>query len=60
MAAAIDRPALLVLEDVQWADPATVAFASHVAATLADEAAFRQLPVMLLVSARPATGSRRA
>ena len=60
MAAAVDRPALLVLEDVQWADPTTIEFASHVAATLAHEAAFRQLPVMLLVTARPDTGSPRA
>ena len=60
MAAAVDRPALVVLEDVQWADPATVEFAAHVAATLAHEAMFRQLPVMLLVTARPDIGSSRA
>ena len=53
MAAAVDRPALLVLEDMQWSDPATIAFAEHVAATLAQEATFRHLPVMLLVTARP-------
>jgi class 3 adenylate cyclase/DNA-binding SARP family transcriptional activator len=60
MAAAVDRPALLVLEDMQWSDPATVAFAAHVAATLQHEAVFRQLPVMLLVTARPDLGSRRS
>ena len=53
MTAAADRPALLVLEDAQWADQATIELIAHVVATLAHEAVFRQLPVMLLVSRAP-------
>jgi len=60
MAAAAERPALLVLEDAQWADAATVEFVAHVAATVAHEAVFRQLPVMLLVTARPEGASPHA
>jgi class 3 adenylate cyclase len=52
MAAAADRPVLLVLEDAQWADQATIELVAHIAATLAHEAVFRELPVMLLVTAR--------
>jgi DNA-binding SARP family transcriptional activator/class 3 adenylate cyclase len=53
MAAAVDRPVLLVLEDVQWADPVSVTFAAHMVATLAHEGVFRQLPLMFLATARP-------
>jgi DNA-binding SARP family transcriptional activator/class 3 adenylate cyclase len=53
MAAAVDRPVLLVLEDVQWADAVSVTFAAHIVATLAHEGVFRQLPVMFLATARP-------
>ena len=60
MAAAIDRPVLLVLEDMQWSDPATVAFAAHVAATLEHEGVFRHVPVMLVVTGRPKIGSLRS
>ena len=52
MAAASDRPVLLVLEDAQWADQATIELVAHLAATLAHEGVFRQAPVMLVVTAR--------
>jgi DNA-binding SARP family transcriptional activator/class 3 adenylate cyclase len=58
--AANDQPALLVLEDAQWADPATIELVTHLSATFAHEAVYQQLPVMLVVTARPATGSPEA
>ena len=42
-----------MLEDAQWADQATIEVIAHVVATLAHEAVFRQLPLMLLVTTPP-------
>jgi len=53
LAAAADRPVIAVVEDVQWADEATIQLLGHLAATLAHEALFRQLPVALLTTVRP-------
>lgn len=53
MAAASDRPVLLVLEDAQWAEQATIELVAHVAATLAHEGVFREATVMLVVTVRP-------
>lgn len=52
MASAADRPVLLVLEDAQWAEQATVELVAHLAATLAHEGVFREAPVMLVVTVR--------
>jgi class 3 adenylate cyclase len=53
MELAVDRPVLLVVEDVQWADGATLDLLGHLAAALTYEAVYRQLPLMLTVTARP-------
>ena len=45
-----DAGCLLVLEDLQWADPETLAVADYLADTLAAER------VLCLVTARPAAG----
>ena len=42
MAAAVDRPAPLVLEDAEWAEQATIELVAHLAATLAHEGVFRE------------------
>ncbi|HEX5097389.1 MAG TPA: AAA family ATPase, partial [Acidimicrobiia bacterium] len=52
MTSAADRALLVVVEDAQWADDPSMELLAHIAATFAHEAVFRQLPVMLLVTAR--------
>ncbi|HVK20942.1 MAG TPA: ATP-binding protein, partial [Actinokineospora sp.] len=42
-----DRPTLLVLDDVHWADPASLSLLTHVAAEV------RALPVLVLATYRP-------
>ena len=49
---AADGPAVLVFEDLHWADPALVAFVTHLADNL------EPVPLLLVVTARPEVSDR--
>lgn len=53
LAAARTRPTVLVIDDLHWADPATLDLLGHVAVVVADEAVTTATPLLILVSHRP-------
>ncbi len=47
-----DRPVVLVIEDVHWADVATVGLLNHMLTVVAHQATLRQTPLMTVLTSR--------